>query len=319
MKIANPTIVFLDVSTVGELENLINLAQLGNYTSYEYTLPHQRFDRLKDCQIVITNKVIIDKEIIDSCPSLQLICIAATGMNNVDCDYARKKGLVVKNVAGYSTESVAQSTFSMLLYLIHQTGYYDRYVKSGDYSISKIFTHFGPAFRELNNKRFGIIGLGTIGKRVATIAQAFGAEVAYYSTSGMNLDTGFKHLPLSELLSTSDIVSVHCPLNENTTNLIDEVQLKLMKPTSYLINTGRGGIVNEKALADAIDNGLISGAAIDVLTKEPIDKENPLCKVRNKDRLLITPHIAWTSLEARTLLVERIISNIREFLISSDL
>ncbi len=314
MKMVNPNIVFLDISTIGKIDNIDKLAALGNFVSYEYTQPDQKIERLKDCQIVITNKVIIDKELIDACPSLKLVCIAATGMNNVDLNYAGQKGIIVKNVAGYSTESVAQSTFAMLFYLIHQTGHYDQYVKSGEYAQSNIFTHIGPAFRELNNKRFGIIGLGSIGKRVATIAHAFGAEIIYYSTSGRNLNTDYQQVDLNELLSSSDVVSIHCPLNEQTLNLLGEEQLKSMKPLAYLINVGRGGIVNEKALAVAIDDGWIAGAAIDVLTKEPIEKENPLNKIKRKDKLLITPHIAWTSIEARSLLIERIILNIQDFL-----
>jgi lactate dehydrogenase-like 2-hydroxyacid dehydrogenase len=314
MKISKPKIVFLDSSTVGKVENLSKLAGIGEYTAYDYTLPEQRIERLKDCQIVITNKVVIDKEVMDTCPDLKLICIAATGMNNVDLEYAALKDIVVKNVAGYSTDSVVQSTFAMLLSLMHSVAFYDNYVKSGDYAQSRIFTHLGPAFWELKNKRFGIIGLGTIGKRVAAIARAFGAEVVYYSTSGKNLDAGFLHLSLAELLCTSDVLSIHCPLNDKTTNLIGAEQLKLMKPTCYLLNMGRGGIINEEALAEAIDKDWIAGAAIDVLMQEPIRNNNVLLNIKKKDKILITPHIAWTSIESRNLLINKIISNIIDFL-----
>jgi glycerate dehydrogenase len=309
-----PKIVFLDASTVGKVDNLSKLTEIGEYTSYDQTLADQRIERLKGCQVAITNKVNFDREVMDNCPDLKLICIAATGMNNIDLDYAKIKGIEVKNVAGYSTESVAQSTFAMLFYLLHGTAYYDQYVKSGEYEKSEIFTHYGPIFWELNGKRFGIIGLGNIGKRVAEIAKAFGAEVVFYSTSGKNWNNTYKHLLLEELLETSDVVSIHCPLNDRTKNLIDKARLKLMNPSAFLLNTGRGGIVNEEALSLAIDNDWIAGAGIDVLTHEPIDMDNPLRKIKKSEKLLITPHIAWASKEARTLLIDRIVENIITFL-----
>jgi lactate dehydrogenase-like 2-hydroxyacid dehydrogenase len=312
--IQNPTIVFLDVSTVGQVGNISKLAALGKYIAYDYTLNDQRIERLKGCQVAITNKVIIDREVMDACDDLKLVCVAATGMNNIDLEYAAKKGIIVRNVAGYSTESVAQTTFAMLFYMMHKIGYYDRYVKEGEYSRSRIFTHFGSEFWELKNKRFGIIGMGAIGRRVATIAQAFGSEIGYYSTSGSNLSAGFLHLSLNELLSTSDVISIHCPLNEKTKDLLGLVQLKLLKRSCYLLNIGRGGIINEEALAIAIDNDWIAGAALDVLNKEPIDSNNPLLKVKKLDKLLITPHIAWASIEARNLLIDKIESNINDFL-----
>jgi lactate dehydrogenase-like 2-hydroxyacid dehydrogenase len=314
MNINKPKIVFLDASTVGRVENLSKLNGLGEYISFDYTSSEERIPRLKGCQIAITNKIIINKEVMDACPDLKLICISATGMNNVDLPYATKKGIIVKNVAGYSTESVAQTTFAMLFHLIHKLVYYDLYVKTGGYSKSRIFTHFGPEFRELSKKRFGIIGMGAIGKRVAVIAEAFGSEIVYNSTSGTNKNAGFIHLSLHELLSSSDIVTIHCPLNENTVNLLDETRLKLMKSTSILINVGRGGIINEDALAKAIDNNWIAGAALDVLAKEPIGIENPLLKLKNADKILITPHVAWTSVEARYRLIENIVSTIKDFL-----
>jgi lactate dehydrogenase-like 2-hydroxyacid dehydrogenase len=306
-------IVFLDTATVGDIDNLHLISDLGEYTGYEYTLPADRTDRIAGHQIVITNKVVMDREVMDTCPEIKLICIAATGMNNVDLEYAAVRKIQVKNVAGYSTESVAQSTFAMLLHLLHGNIYYDDYVKSGRYALSPVFTHHGKSFWELKNKQFGIIGMGAIGKRVAEIAGIFGARVVYFSTSGKNLQTGFPHLPLEELLKTSDIVSIHCPLNDNTRNLIHAEQLKMMKPTAYLLNMGRGGIVNEPALAKALDTDLIAGAALDVLTNEPIHSDNPLLPIKNQHKLFITPHIAWASVEARRTLIERIAGNIRAF------
>jgi lactate dehydrogenase-like 2-hydroxyacid dehydrogenase len=307
-------IVFLDAATVGEVDNISLIEDLGIFSSYEHTTPDERAARIAGCQIVITNKVVIDREIMDHCPDLKLLCIAATGMNNIDLEYAAIKGIPVKNVAGYSTASVAQATFSMLFHLLHGNSYYDNYVKSGAYSRSPFFTHHRKSFWEIRNKQFAIIGMGSIGKRVAEIAGAFGSSVVYFSTSGKNLNTGFTSLPLNELLCTSDVISIHCPLNDSTRNLIDEPQLRLMKPTAYLLNMARGGIVNESALAMAIDERWIAGAALDVLTSEPVTVTNPLMQIRNRDNLFITPHNAWASIESRRTLIEKIAANIREFL-----
>lgn len=305
-------IVFLDAGTVGNTDSLAMIQSLGEYTAYEMTAPKERVERVKGHQVVLTNKVVIDREVMDNCPELELVCVVATGMNNVDLEYAAKKGIAVKNVAGYSTESVTQCTFSMLLYLLNSSAYYDDYVKSGQYAASPLFTHLGREFWELKDKVFGIIGMGTIGRRVAQVAQAFGARVVYYSTSGNNRNVeGYRHLELAELLKTADVVSIHCPLNEQTKNLLNDSNLRMMKPTAYLLNMGRGGIVNETALAWAIDENLIAGAALDVLTAEPISADSPFMRVRNKHKLFITPHLAWASREARQLLIERTAQNIK--------
>ncbi len=305
-------IVFLDTVTIGEVDNLPAIQKQGEYTGYASTLAQECIERIKGHNVVLTNKVVIDRTVMDECPEIELICVVATGMNNIDLEYAAKKGITVKNVAGYSTESVTQCTFSLLFYLLQSSAYYDNYVKSGAYARSPVFNHLDREFWELKNKLFGIIGMGTIGKRVAQVAEVFGARVAYYSTSGKNREgAGYAHLPLEELLSTSDVVSIHCPLNNDTRNLINEARLQLMKPSAYLLNMGRGGIVDEQALARAIDENRIAGAALDVLTAEPISENNPLLAVRNTHKLFITPHIAWASREARQLLMERTAENIR--------
>ena len=309
-----PSIVFLDESTLGDVDNLNMLKEAGNYRAYKLTLPEQRIEHIGDAEIIITNKVLIDKYVMDSCQQLKLVCISATGMNNVDLEYAEKKGIQVKNVAGYSTESVAQAAFSMLFFLLHQSNYYNNYVESGEYCNSPIFTHYGPSFWELKGKTFGIVGLGTIGRRVAELAEAFGCSVVYHSTSGKNLNAGYTQLPLDELLKLSDVVSIHCPLNDSTLNLLGAEQLGFMKPSAILLNLGRGGIVNEAALADAIDSNVIGGAAVDVLTREPVLPENPLLNVKNKSKLFITPHNAWASMESRRLLVEKLSANIKNYL-----
>ncbi len=307
-------IAFLDASTVGEVPNMDEIKSLGEYAEYPVTAREQRAERLRGVDIAIVNKVPVDKEIMDACPHLKLICVAATGMNNIDLAYAEKKGIAVKNVAGYSTDSVAQVTFALILELLTRTHHYNVYIQSGEYSKSPIFTHLGQSFWELKGKRFGIVGLGTIGKRAAGIAEAFGAHVCYYSTSGENLNGPYPHVGLDELLLTSDVVSIHAPLNDRTRNLIGMAQLKSMKPTALLINVGRGGIVDEQALAEALDSGVIAGAASDVFTQEPLPQNHPLLKIRNKEKLLLLPHVAWASIEARTLLVTRIAENIKNFL-----
>jgi glycerate dehydrogenase len=258
--------------------------------------------------------VIIDKEVIDACPDLKLICVAATGTNNVDVEYAQSKGIVVKNVAGYSTESVAQLTISMVLALVNRIGYYDNFVKTGEYSRSDMFTHYGPKFFELKGKNLGIIGLGNIGSRVAEIFSAFGMNVFYHSVSGRNISKSYKHLELSELLSVSDIITIHCPLTPLTKNLIRKENISFMKPEAVLINMARGGIVNETDISDALSFGKIGGFGTDVFEKEPIPADSPFSGLKNLGNVILTPHIAWTSIEARTLLIEKLADNIKTFL-----
>jgi lactate dehydrogenase-like 2-hydroxyacid dehydrogenase len=307
-------IVFLDRKTIGEVPNIGELEKFGNVTFYEMTGPQQTAERIKDADIVITNKVVLDEDQIRSAGNLKLICVAATGMNNIDLEAAEGQGIQVKNVAGYASESVAQGTFAIIFHLMYNLPYYDHYVKSGDYSDSDIFTNLARNYRQLSNMQFGIIGLGNIGKRVAEIAEAFGAKVAYFSTSGRNTDQPYRHLHLKQLLEASDIISIHAPLNGNTRNLLGYEELKLMKPEAFLINTGRGGIVNENDLARALDDDLVAGAAMDVFEEEPIAIENPLMKVKKKEKLLLTPHMTWASEEARTALIDGILQNIEEFL-----
>lgn len=308
------TIVFLDASTVGDVPNLESIRDLGDITFYDVTRPEETADRIDGADIVITNKVVLTRELMEEAKNLNLICIAATGMNNVDREAAADLGIEVENVAGYASDSVAQTTFAMILHLQMNLPGYDSFVKSSDYSKSPIFTNMHHNFHEIKGMRFGIIGLGNIGQKVAAIATAFGSEVVYYSTSGRNTDQPYKLLDLNELLSTSDIVSIHAPLNENTDSLIGYQQMEMMKQSSLLINTGRGGIVNETDLARAINEEGIAGAALDVFENEPIKPDNPLLAVKNKDRLLFTPHIAWASVEARTELIEGVKENIENFI-----
>ena len=307
-------IVFLDAKTMGKVPNFHLFEKFGDFVVYPTTKPEERLERLRNVQIAITCKVVIDKEIIDVCPHLKLICVAATGVNNIDVEYATSKGIAVKNVSNYSTESVAQMTVGMILYLVNQLNYFDRYVKTGAYTKSDMFTHYGPVFYELKGKRAGIIGLGNIGKRVARLLEAFGMEIVYYSTSGKNNNNDYQRLELNDLLVTSDIVAIHSPLNDQTRNLLTLPKLNLMKPTAFLLNTGRGGIVNEHDLVEAINQEVIAGAGLDVYEREPMMSDSPILKVKYPERLILTPHAAWTSVEARTLLIEKIAANIEEFI-----
>ncbi len=306
-------LVFLDAKTIGSDIDLSPLSSFGDVEIYETTPENLTVERCKDADIVITNKVVIDKEVMDAVPSLKLVCVAATGMNNVDLQYAKERGIEVKNVAGYSTHSVVQHTFSMLFYLMEKLPYYDDFVKSKEWSRSGIFTCVDRPFCELRGKQWGIIGLGTIGKEVAKVAEAFGATVVYYSTSGKNEDPFYPRMELDTLLSTSHIVSIHAPLNEKTKDLLDFAKLQKLQSGTVLLNLGRGGIINEADLVKVMNDKEIY-AGLDVTEREPLPEDSVLFDVVDAQRLLITPHIAWTSIEARKKLLEGIIANIAGFL-----
>jgi lactate dehydrogenase-like 2-hydroxyacid dehydrogenase len=317
-KLRNMTnIVFLDQKTIGKVDNLKLLSKLGKLDTYESTKPEQVAERCKGKEIVIVNKVFMTEVVMKQLPDLRLICVAATGVNNVDLNYTDNNGIEVKNVAGYSTDSVAQLTFTMLLYLVNKPYYYDTYVKSGAYSRSDSFTHHNEPFWELKGKRMGIIGLGTIGRQVARVAESFGMEVVFYSTTGRNNHISYKRFELEDLLKSSDVISIHAPLNNQTRDLITYERMKLMRPCAILLNLGRGGIVNEKDLAKALNENVIAAAGIDVMEQEPINADNPLLKLFDKEKILITPHMAWASKESRELLVEKIARNIEVYLKSS--
>ncbi len=309
-----PNIVILDADTFGSDIDRSRLDACGNTTYFSTTDNDRIQERIAHNHILITNKVVINDDIISRAPDLRLICVAATGTNNIDLKSAASAGIIVTNVAGYSTESVVQHTFASLFYLLQHINYYDNYTKSGKYSESAIFTHFARPFHELHNKTWGIIGLGTIGKRVADIAAAFGANVIYHSPSGRNNSDSLEKTDLIDLLQRSDIVSIHSPLNAMTENILDYDRLLNMKKTAFLLNMGRGGIIIEKDLVRIIDENKISGAALDVLDQEPVRNTHPVFSMKNKDRLLITPHIAWASVESRQRLVNEVAENIQSFL-----
>ncbi len=304
-------IVFLDRASVGDA-SLKGIESLGELISYDRTSKEECAIRIADAEVIITNKVRIDREEMEAAPQLKLICIAATGMNNVDLEEAARRGIPVHNVAGYSTESVVQTTFAHLLNLTAKLPYFDERVKSGAYSHSGLFTDMGRSFHELSGKRMGIIGLGTIGRRVATVAEAFGMEVVYYATSGKAHDDYFRAVSLDELLTSADVISIHAPLNERTKGLIGQEELRRMKYTTILLNTGRGGIINEEDLAEALNEGWIAGAGLDVYQMEPLPADSPLLTVQHPDKLSLTPHTAWASAEARARLIAGIAKNIEE-------
>ncbi len=304
-------IAFLDAATMGNV-SFEPFERLGDFVRYESSTPAQARERVRDIDVLLINKVLVDKELIDSAPNLKLICIAATGVNNIDVEYAASKGIPVRNAVGYSTDSVVQSTFMHILSLVGGAPYFDQSVKSGSYSRSGMFTDPNWNWWELSGKTIGIIGLGNIGKKVAQIARAFGMNVCYFSTSGTGHCKDYPSLSLEELLAVSDIVSVHAPLNERTRNLIGRKELELMKPSAYLVNMGRGAIVVEDDLAAAVDAGVIAGAGMDVFVTEPIPEDHPYLKMVHPERMRLAPHVAWASIEARQRLVGIMADNIRK-------
>ena len=302
-------IVFLDAATLGDV-SLAPISRLGEFECYQTSSREEALERVKDAEVLIINKVQVDKELMDAAPALRLICEAATGVNNIDLEYAASKGIPVRNAVGYSTDSVVQMTFMMILSLVGHCHYFDDFVKSGDYSRSGMFTNVARMFFELKGKRLGIIGLGNIGGRVAKIGEAFGMSVSYFSTSGTSHSKDYPSVDLDTLMSESDVISIHAPYNQRTAGLVGEAELLRMKPTAYIVNMGRGGIIDESALARVIDEGRIAGAGVDVFTSEPLPADNPLMKVRDRDRLILAPHIGWASIEARERLVAMIAGNI---------
>lgn len=306
-------IVLLDAATLG-LTDFSMFSDLGNFVQYANTPPDGVSERIKGAQIVITNKVKISADNIRKADKLRLICISATGTDHVDCQAAAAAGIEVKNVKGYSTENVAQLAWGMILQLTNQTNYFDDYVKSGRYAQSEMFTNFARPYRKLAGLQLGIVGLGAIGERVAEIAEVFKMTIAFYSPSGKRTHPRYTKMSLKRLLETSDVLSIHTQLTPLTQNLIGKNELALMHPEAILINTARGGIVNELALKESIDNKQIAGAGIDVFTQEPIHPENPLLQIADKTRLVLTPHIGWISPDTRHNLMASVAKNIQTFL-----
>lgn len=309
-------ILILDAATFGEDIDISKFNELGEVTVYAKSTKKESLERLEavNPDAVITNKVVIGNDEMQAAPNLKIILEAATGYNNIDIECARTLRIKVANVAGYSTMSVVQHTFALFFYLYEKMRYYDDYVKSGEYSKSTIFTNFSNVFGELAGKTWGIVGLGHIGSRVADAARAFGCKVVYYSASGNTYDTEYEKVDLDTLLKESDIISIHAPLNQYTKDLFNYENLKKMKKSAYLINVGRGPIVNDADLAKALNEGEIAGAGLDVLTTEPMPADNPLLAIKDSNKLVITPHNAWATYEARVRLLDEIYNNLNSFI-----
>ena len=305
-------IVLLDGKTLGGLD-YNKLREFGEVIYYDTTKNDEVIDRIRDANIILTNKVVLNRENLKYAKNLEIICETATGYNNIDIDYAKKHKIAVTNVAGYSTDSVVQHTFATLLSLVNKISYYNSFINSGQYYESGLFTNLQNEFYELKGKTFGIIGLGEIGRGVAKIAKAFGMNVIYYSTTGKNNNSDYNRVELDELFKLSDFISIHAPLSSSTEGLINYNNLCKMKKTAILINMGRGPIVVEEDIAKAINNNIIYGAILDVFEKEPLNINSPLLKIKEKDRIILTPHVGWASVEARQRLFNNVIDNIKAF------
>ncbi|MCR5788706.1 MAG: D-2-hydroxyacid dehydrogenase [Lachnospiraceae bacterium] len=307
-------IVALELKNIGKDVDLSRYDGLGEFIRYETTKPEDIPSRVKDADIVILNKLPMNEKTLAGAKKLKLLCETATGTDNIDIGWCKSMGIRVCNVKGYSTANVVQHTFASFFYVYEKLRHYDDYVKLGNYASSDIFTYFDRHFHELSGKTWGIVGLGEIGKSVARVAEAFGCHVIYYSTSGRNADLTYKRVDFDVLLRESDIISIHAPLNDNTRYLFSEEAFSKMKNSAYLINMGRGPIVDERALVKALNENRIAGAALDVIEKEPMAKDSVLLSFQDSDRLLVTPHIAWASVEARQRLMDEVFLNIEAFL-----
>ncbi|MDA3850918.1 MAG: D-2-hydroxyacid dehydrogenase [Spirochaetaceae bacterium] len=304
----------LDAATLGDDLDLQIFSRWGELYIHQVSIEEDLEELLKKTKVVITNKLVFSKELMKKLPELKLICLTATGYDNIDVEGARELGIAVTNVAGYSTESVAQHTLALLLSLKEQIPWYDKYIKEGKYQHAPVFTNLSRPWQELKGKKWGIIGLGNIGRRVAELAEAFGCSVSYTSTSGVSRKEPWPQIDLNRLLKESHVVSVHAPLNDRTHNLLDYEQFQLMRDNSFFLNLGRGPIISEAGLCKSLEEGKPAGAALDVFSKEPISQKNPLMQINCPDRLILTPHTAWGSLEARNTLLQEISLNIEAFL-----
>lgn len=310
LKKESKKIVILQAASVGKDLDLSQFNTLGDVTMYDYTLQEEVRERIQEAQIVITNKNIMSKDVLSGLEQLEMIGLTATGVNNIDLDYCQEHHIKVVNVKGYSTDTVAQHTMALLMHLVEKNAIYDQYVKSKEYARSGSFSYFNDVFHDVSSMTWGIVGLGDIGRKVATIATAMGAKVQYYSTSGKNSTTDYQQVDFNTLLTTSDIISIHAPLNEKTKYLFNEEALLNMKETAYLINVGRGGIIEEKSLVKVLNEGHLAGVGLDVFEHEPLLEDDVIYQIKDMDRVILTPHIAWGSIEARQRCVDEVYKNI---------
>ncbi|MBR5535862.1 MAG: D-2-hydroxyacid dehydrogenase [Clostridia bacterium] len=307
-------IVLLDAMTLGDDISLDILKNLGECVIYGNIENELIEGALSDADVCVTNKKLLGKHNLEGCKNLKLICLTATGYNNVDVEYCRKKNIKVRNVPGYCTESVCQHTFALLLNLMESLSYYDNFVKNGSYTKSGVANHLAKPFCEIAGKVWGIIGMGGIGREVGKVATAFGARVVYAPVSGKSRKEAFEEVDMDTLFGESDIISIHSPLNEKTENLVNMDKIRLMKKDAVIINVGRGAIVNSHDLVEAVDEGLIRGAGVDVYPKEPPSEKDPFMNIKHPERFVLTPHIAWASIEARQRCVDIVGENIKAFM-----
>lgn len=310
-----PNIVILERNSVGLDVDVSCFEQIGAVTCYPNTVTVEEVrERTKEADIVIANKAPMNRETLQNSPNVKLICEFATGFDNCDLVYCKERGIKVANVVNYSTDMVAQHTFALALFVMEKLAHYDTYVKSGEYSAQDRFSNFDLPFTELSGKTWGIVGMGNIGKKVAEIAKAFGCRVIFYSITGKSTVTEYEQVDKDTLLAESDVLSLHCPLSDLSRNFIDRAALKKMKKTAVLINVARGPVVNNPDLYEALCNEEIAAAGLDVLEKEPLELSNPLSQLKDSTRLIITPHMAWASVEARTRCVQEAFENAKAFL-----
>ena len=311
-------LVVLERNSVGTDIDVSGFEKFGQVTYYANTLADNTAERVKDADIIIANKVPLNESTLKDAPNVKLICLFATGFDNVDVEYCKNRGIKVANVTNYCTPAVAQHTLLLAMALSEKLAFYDDYVKSGTYSAQERFSNFDKPFGELEGKTWGIVGMGSIGHKVAALAEAFGCQVIFYSASGRSTCTEYERVEFDDLLGRSDILSLHCPLSDRTRNLIDKEAFRKMKKSAILVNVARGPVVNGQDLYDALMAGEIAAAGLDVLEKEPMEKDNPLGKIKDSTKLIITPHMSWASTEARVRLVGEVVKNIQAFTDGQD-
>ncbi len=311
-------LVILERDSAGTDIDVSCFEQFGTVACYANTTTAQVAERIKDADIIISNKAPMNQSTLADAPNVKLICLLATGYDCVDLTYCKSRGIKVANVVNYCTPAVAQHTLLLALMLSGKTAFYDQYVKSSAYSAQERFSNFDRTFHDLEGMTWGIIGMGTIGRKVASLADAFGCKVQFYSASGNSTCTDYPRVGLDTLLCTSDIVSLHCPLTDRTRSLIDKHAFEKMKPTAILINVARGPVVNTQDLYEALTTGKIMAAGLDVLEKEPMAHNNPLSQIQDSTKLIITPHMSWASVESRTRLIAEVAKNIQAFLDGVD-
>lgn len=307
-------IVELDRNTLGYDIDTSVLKNLGEYEQYDSDTLENNKEYIKDADVIIFNKARMNEEMLCDAPNVKMLAITATGFDNIDLEYCKKRGIAAANVKAYSTPAVAQHTFALALYVMEKIAYYDEFVKSGKYSTSGGFCNFDKQYNELEGMTWGIVGMGNIGRKVAQIAEAFGCKVIFYSASGNSTCTDYERVEFDELLARSDVLSLHCPLSDRTRGLMNMDAFKKMKKNAILVNVARGPVVVDADLADALEQGIIAGTGLDVLSVEPMEIDNPLGRIKDSCKLVITPHMAWASVEARQRCLDEVYRNIEAFM-----